>query len=112
MDSFAPTQTLAAGTILAATDPTLAGSEVRGCAIAKTGVGVYTVTKAPGLPGQSIWPVAKELLATITPRTATCIPQLVRTSDTVLTINTTDAATGAATECDLSFKIEQLVIAT
>lgn len=111
MDSFAPLQTLAAGTILAASDNTLATSEVRGCAIARTGAGVYTLTKAPGLPGQSIWPVAKELVHAIGVRTLTITTlDLVRTSDTVLTINS--QAGGVATDCDLSFEIKQLVTAT
>lgn len=113
MDSFAPTQQLAGGTILAATDNTLATSEVRGCAIARTGAGVYTITKAPGLPGQSIWPVAKELIVKTQSRTALSSISVARTSDTVLTVScVTIAAGNAALETDLSFSVEQLITAT
>lgn len=105
-------QLYAAGTILAATDPTLATSECRGCAIGRTGAGIYTVTINPGVAGPSGWPSAKELLVKVQARTATIIAQAVRTSNTVITINTTDAATGAATEADLDFEIAGLETAT
>ena len=108
-----PKQILASGTILAASDNTLASSKQAGCVAARTGAGVYTLTKDPGVPGPTQWPAANQLLVKTQSRTALAIITAVRTSNTVLTLNCVTVAAGnAALETDLSFEVADLEAAT
>lgn len=79
-----------------------AATGAKGCAVAQTGTGVYTLTKGATDP----WPAAVNMDVKSTASGAFW-PTFVRTSDTVVTVTTRDAA-GAAANADFTMSIDRI----
>jgi len=79
------------------TGATGAATGAKGCAVARTGAGVYTLT-APAL---NPWPANTGAHVSISVQTNDGISRWARTSDTVITVTTEDAA-GAALDVDFT----------
>lgn len=98
-------QDMAAGSV---TGTTGAALKTRGARTARTGVGTYTVTFDPGLPGGP-GIVAAECLGSIAAvNVAPHIASFENTSNTVKTVHIATNA-GAAADVDFTYKFSRLV---
>lgn len=90
------------------TGATGAAQKARGCLTARSGVGVYTLTLDPGLPGGP-GIVAAECIAKIAVVNAT--PQIYSFENTTATVKTVNIATqlGAAVDSDFSAMFSRLL---
>lgn len=111
-DDVVRRQEIAGGMVQIVAGPAISVLKARGCTIARTGVGVYTITLDPSIPGGPELPAADSVSkVNIEDGSTTGLTAILEhTSNTVKTVRIfTDADVVAAADADFSFSISRLL---